>query len=98
ENRGSYTNNRYSSFTKRYYAGPSGELLDAFVFGNFDLGSSTLRLKAGKHSIFWGDVAFNANHSVAYSQMPGDSRKTLSSPGIEAKESVLPLNQVSAQL
>jgi len=94
----SYDNNTYSSFTQRYYNGPSAELLDAFVFGNFDLGSTTLRVKAGKHSIFWGDVAFNANHSVAYSQMPSDSRKSLSSPGVEAKETVLPLAQLSAQL
>lgn len=94
----SYDNNTYSSFTKRYYNGPSAEFLDAFVFGNFELGSTTLRVKAGKHSIFWGDVAFNANHSVAYSQMPGDSRKSLASPGVEAKETVLPLNQISAQL
>lgn len=94
----SYDNNTYSAFTQRYYNGPSAELLDAFVFGNWDLGSTTLRIKAGKHSIFWGDVAFNANHSVAYSQMPNDSRKSLSSPGVEAKETVLPLNQISAQL
>lgn len=94
----SYDNNTYSGFTKRYYNGPSAEFLDAFAFGNFELGSTTLRLKAGKHSIFWGDVAFNANHSVAYSQMPSDTRKSLASPGVEAKETVLPLTQVSGQL
>ena len=94
----SYDNNTYSSFTKRYYNGPSAEVLDAFVFGNFEIGSSTLRVKAGKHSLFWGDVVFNPNHSVAYSQMPSDSRKSLSSPGVEAKETVLPLAQLSAQL
>jgi hypothetical protein len=93
----SYDNNTYSAFTQRFYNGPSAEFLDAFVFGNFELGNTTLRLKAGKHSIFWGDVAFNANHSVAYSQMPSDSRKSLASPGVEAKETVLPLNQISAQ-
>jgi hypothetical protein len=57
-----------------------------------------VRLKVGKHSIFWGDVVFNANHSVAYSQMPGDTRKQLSSPGIEAKETVLPVAQISGQI
>ena len=94
----SYDNDTYSSFTKRYYNGPSAEVLDAFAFGNFDLGGPTLRFKLGKHSVFWGDVAFNANHSVAYSQMPSDSRKSLASPGVEAKETVLPLAQLSAQL
>lgn len=96
--RGSYNNNTYSSSTKRYYAGPSGEFLDAFVFGTFELGSMPIRLKAGKHSLFWGDVVFNATHSVAYSQMPQDTRKQLSSPGIEAKETVLPVNQLSGQI
>lgn len=96
--RGSYNNNTYSSFTERFYNGPSGEILDAFVFGNFDVGGTPVRLKAGKHSLFWGDVIFNANHSVAYSQMPSDTRKQLSSPGIEAKETVLPVNQLSGQV
>ncbi|HSW03554.1 DUF1302 domain-containing protein [Aquabacterium sp.] len=98
QGRGSYTGNTYSSSTKRFYNGPSGEFLDAFVFGNFDVGGMPVRVKLGKHSIFWGDVAFNANHSVAYSQMPTDTRKQLGSPGIEAKETVLPLNQVSGQI
>lgn len=96
--RGSYDNNTYSSFTKRYYNGPSGEILDAFVFGNFEQGKMPVRLKLGKHSIFWGDAIFNANHSAAYSQMPSDSRKQLNSPGIEAKESILPVNQFSGQV
>lgn len=96
--RGSYNNNTYSSSINRYYYGPSGEVLDAFVFGNFEIGSMPVRLKAGKHSLFWGDVTFNANHSVAYSQMPTDTRKQLSSPGIEAKETVLPVNQLSGQI
>ena len=96
--RGSYDNNTYSHSVVRYYNGPSAELLDAFVFGNFDIGGNPVRLKIGKHSIFWGDVAFNANHSVAYSQMPSDTRKQLSSPGIEAKETVLPVAQISGQI
>lgn len=96
--RGSYDNNTYSSFTKRYYNGPSGEILDAFVFGNFEAHNIPVRLKLGKHSIFWGDVIFNANHSAAYSQMPSDTRKQLNSPGIEAKETVLPVNQFSGQV
>lgn len=96
--RGSYDNDTYSSFIKRYYTGPSGEILDAFVFGNFELGNMPVRLKAGKHSLFWGNVIFNANHSAAYSQMPTDTRKQLNSPGIEAKETVLPVNQLSGQI
>jgi hypothetical protein len=98
EARSSYNDNRYSSFTKRFYKGPSGEILDAFAFANFDTLRTPVRVKVGKHSIFWGESVFNANHSVAYSQMPSDTRKTLSSPGIEAKETFLPVNQVSGQI
>jgi hypothetical protein len=36
----SYINNRYTSTITRFYQGPSGELLDAFVFGRFDVGSA----------------------------------------------------------
>ncbi len=98
EDRTSYNDSRYSSFTKRFYKGPSAEVLDAFVFANFDMLRTPVRIKAGKHSIFWGESIFNANHSVAYSQMPSDTRKSLSSPGVEAKETFLPVNQVSGQV
>ena len=94
----SYDNNTYSSFTKRFYNGPSAEFLDAFVFGNWDFGGSTLRLKAGKHSIFWGDVVFNATTAWPIRRCPAIRASRLSSPGVEAKETVLPLNQLSAQL
>ncbi|NMG76455.1 DUF1302 domain-containing protein, partial [Aromatoleum diolicum] len=40
----SYTDHEYSRYTKRYYAGPSGEVLDAFVFANFDAASVPVRL------------------------------------------------------
>jgi hypothetical protein len=97
--RSSYTNDRYSSFTKRFYRGPSGEILDAFVFGNWDFGESkAVRAKLGQHAIYWGESVFNANHSVAYSQAPVDGRKALTSPGIEAKETFLPIDQLSGQL
>jgi len=97
--RSSYTGDRYTSFTDRFYRGPSGEILDAFVFGNFDFGESkAVRVKFGQHAIFWGESVFNANHSVAYSQAPVDARKALTSPGIEAKETFLPITQLSAQL
>ena len=77
---GSYDNNTYSSFTKRYYNGPPASCLDAFVFGNFEVAGRPVRLKLGKHSLFWGDRRSTRNHSVAYSQMPNDTRKQLNSP------------------
>ncbi|HJV26995.1 MAG TPA: DUF1302 domain-containing protein [Aromatoleum sp.] len=95
----SYRNHEYSHYTKRLYHGPSGELLDAFVFGNFDAGDVPVRLKAGRHTVFWGESLFlnGALNSVSYSQMPLDLQKGFATPGVEAKELFRPLNQVSGQ-
>lgn len=95
----SYRNNQYSSYTKRYYAGPSGELLDAFAFSNFDLGNTPVKAKLGRHTVFWGEAMFlgGAMHGISYSQMPLDLQKGFATPGVEAKELFRPLNQLSAQ-
>ena len=95
----SYANKVYSDYTKRFYRGPSGELLDAFVFNNFDLGDVPVRLKFGRHTVFWGESLFlgGALHSVSYAQMPLDLQKGFATPGTEAKELFRPLNQLSGQ-
>ncbi|MCK8688355.1 DUF1302 domain-containing protein, partial [Pseudomonas umsongensis] len=51
----SYTNGHYSNFTKRYHRGPSGELLDAFAFTRFDLGDIPVSVRAGRHTVYWGN-------------------------------------------
>ncbi|MDD5295723.1 MAG: DUF1302 domain-containing protein [Rhodocyclaceae bacterium] len=95
----SYAGNQLSPYVKRFYAGPSGEILDAFVFGNFDMGGVPVKLKAGRHTVFWGESMFlnGALHSVSYAQMPIDLQKGFATPGTEAKELFRPLNQISGQ-
>lgn len=95
----SYVDNRYSNTTRRFYEGPSGEILDAFVFGSADVGNVPVRAKAGRHTIYWGESLFLTGHlhSVAYSQNPLDLQKGFATPGTEAKELFRPLNQLSAQ-
>lgn len=95
----SYNNSQYSNYTKRYYAGPSGEILDAFVFTNFDAGDVPVKLKVGRHTVFWGEALLlgGAMHGVSYSQMPLDLQKGFATPGVEAKELFRPLNQISGQ-
>lgn len=95
----SYTGNKYSNYVKRYYAGPSGELLDAFAFGKFHLAGVPISVKAGRHTEFWGEsLLLNGSmHSVAYSQTPLDLQKGFATPGVEAKELFRPLNNISAQ-
>lgn len=89
------TGGSYTDYTKRYVAGPSGEFLDAFVFGKFDLGEVPLNVKLGQHNIYWGESLFSFVNGVSYSQGPVDFRKAIATPGIEAKEVFRPLNQVS---
>jgi hypothetical protein len=87
----------YSSGTTRFTRGPSGELLDAFGFANFNLGDVPVNLKAGRHTIYWGESLLTATHGIAYSQEAVDFQKALGSPGSQVKELFRPLNQISAQ-
>ncbi|MCY1277666.1 hypothetical protein D9M68_306250 [compost metagenome] len=90
-----YPNNKFTNDVERYYK-QSGEILDAFAFTRFDLGSVPVNLKAGRHNIYWGESLFTFGDSIAYGQGPLDLRKATSTPGIEAKELFLPQSQVSA--
>lgn len=97
---GAYPNDRYNSSAKRFTRGPSGELLDAFVFTKFEAGEVPVSLKLGRHNVYWGESMFSLTNSIAYSQGSLDSIKGTASPGTQAKELFLPLNQfsVSAQV
>lgn len=92
-----YIGNRFSDYVQRYYAGPSGEFLDAFVWKNFSLGGTDLAVKAGRHAVLWGEATFpvaSAN-SVAADMAPSDQQKQVLSPGATAKETTLPINQLT---
>ncbi|MDM0106961.1 DUF1302 domain-containing protein [Variovorax sp. J22R24] len=93
----SYVNKRYSDYTSRFYQGPSGEMLDAFVFGGADIGNVPVRGKLGRQTLYWGESLFLGGnlHGVAYAQNPLDLQKGFATPGVEAKELFRPLNQVS---
>jgi uncharacterized protein DUF1302 len=95
----SYVNHEYSNYVKNLYHGPSGEWLDAFAFTNFDAGEVPVKLKAGRHTVFWGESLFlnGALNGISYAQMPLDLQKGFATPGVEAKELFRPLNQVSGQ-
>jgi len=95
----SYINHKYSDYINRFYQGPSGEILDAFVFAGFDLGDAPTSVKIGRHSIYWGESLFLGGnlHGVAYAQNPLDLQKGFATVGVEAKELFRPLGQISAQ-
>lgn len=87
-----------SNFADRYYNGPSGELLDAFVFYNGEIGESLFNVKLGSHTQYWGETLFNAANGINYGQSALDLGKLYSVPGTEAKELFIPRNQLSASL
>ncbi|MWV17041.1 DUF1302 family protein [Pseudomonas sp. L-22-4S-12] len=89
-----------SNYATRYYRGPSGEIMDAFVFGSFDLGNMPLNARFGRHTVNWGEslLGSGAIHGISYGQAPLDQAKALALPGVEAKELYLPRTQLSTQL
>lgn len=93
----SYADGKLSRQAQRYYNGPSGEILDAFVFGSFNLGSTPVAVKAGQHSLIWGVSQVNASDSISWSQQPANFQKGAESPGASPKELAMPLPQLSFQ-
>ncbi|MBK6280552.1 MAG: DUF1302 family protein [Gammaproteobacteria bacterium] len=80
------------------YAYKGGELLDAFVFANFEVGKSEASVRAGRHTLYWGQSLFasGATNGIAGAMAPIDQSKGLGVPGSEAKELFLPTNKLSA--
>jgi hypothetical protein len=78
-----------------HYAG--GELLDAFAFANFDIGDTAWGVRAGRHTIYWGNSLLTAGaiSGVGASMAPIDISKALAVPGSEAKELFMPSNKIS---
>lgn len=89
------TGGPYTGYTQRWNIGPSGESLDAFVYGKFDIADVPVNIRLGQHNIYWGESVFSFVGGIAYAQGPVDIRKAVASPGAEAKELFKPLNQLS---
>ncbi len=73
------------------------ELLDAFVFGKADVGSSKLTFRAGQHTLLWGETLFFGANGIAGGQSPIDIAKAVSVPNTQFKELIRPVPQLSAQ-
>lgn len=86
-------NDEFTSRT-RYYSGGRTRLLDAYVFGGWRFDNDTmLDVKAGRHIESWGESLYYPG--VNGVQNPSDAVKA-SQPGVEVKEVLLPVGQVSA--
>nr|WP_299689945.1 DUF1302 family protein [Hydrocarboniphaga sp.] len=87
-----YSNNKFSSYTKRYYQ-RGAQLLDAFVFGNFDIAGHASSVRIGRLTQFWGNALIFGAEGINYSQNASDNIKALNSPGTQAKELAIPRAQ-----
>lgn len=89
----------YDEFTPgtRDVAGRKAEMLDWFVFGRHELGGKTLSWRLGQHSLVWGTSLFFGMNGMAKGMAPTDVYK-LSIPGTQAKETTIPVPQLSATL
>jgi len=86
-------NDEFTDRTRKL-SGNNARLLDAYVYGNFDVGETQyLSVKAGRHLVAGGESLFWAN--ISQGQAPVDATK-FNVPGTEAKDSYLPVGQVSA--
>lgn len=90
--------NEFPASTRKL-AGEKAELLDAFVFGGWDLGEGRrLTARLGRHALVYGESLFFGDNGIARAQGPNDINKLLSSPNAQFKEIIRPVPQVSAQL
>ena len=78
--------------------GRDGEILDAFVYGKFDLGASRATVRAGKHSLVWGESLFFGANGIAGGMMPVDVVKLASVPSTQFKEAIRPVSMLSGQM
>jgi len=83
----------------RKLAGRKAEVLDAFVFGGWDLGEGRkLTARFGRHALQYGETLFFGDNGIARAQGPVDVFKLLGSPNAQFKEIIRPVPQLSTQL
>lgn len=89
-----------SPYAERNFAGPRGELLDAFAFTKFTISDIPVNAKVGRHTVYWGEslLGNGGTHGISYGQSAIDVAKAFAQPGVELKELFRPLNQVSVQI
>ena len=85
--------------TTRKLAGRKAEILDAFIFGGWDIGAGRkLTARLGQHALVYGETLFFGDNGIARAQGPMDVMKLQASPNAQFKEVIRPVPQVSGQL
>ena len=75
-------------YTKRYAKGLYGEFLDAFTFTTFDVADVPVDVKAGQHTVYWGEglLLGGAVHGISYRRTRSTCGRASRRPAVEAKE------------
>jgi len=89
----------FNEFTPgtRDVAGRKAEMLDWFVFGRNEIADKMLSYRLGQHSLIWGTSMFFGMNGIAKGMAPIDVYK-LNIPGTQAKETTIPVPQLSSTL
>lgn len=87
----------FTSDTEKLH-GRKAELLDAFIFGRFELGQTRATFRVGRHSLIWGESLFLGANGIAAGQASVDIAKAQSVPNTQFKELIRPIEQISGQV
>jgi len=85
------TDPKYKEYTDetKDAAGSGYDLLDAFVWYNFDIGDIPVSARAGRQVISWGESTFIRGSINAINPIDASAARK---PGVEVKEVLLPVN------
>lgn len=88
--------NKWTEGTRDLVLGHA-ELLDAFAFGKFSVGNSTLSVRGGQYALEWGESLFFGSNGIAGGMAPMDILKLVAVPSSQFKEVIRPVPQISMQ-
>ena len=91
----SVANTEFTRYARKW-AGRHAEVYDAFVHSGVDLGGHDLSVRLGRHTLMWGESLLLAGNGISAAQAPVDVNKVLTVPGIQTKDFLMPVNQLSA--
>lgn len=78
----------YNDATKSY-AGKGAEILDAFVWGDFEVAEMPINLRVGRQVVSWGESTFIQGGINSINPLDASAFRR---PGAEIKEGLLPVN------
>ena len=93
----SYSGGKYTDYVNKFYR-TGGQLLDAFVYFNTEVGDKPFYIKAGRLTQYWGNGLLHPWQSLSYSQGGMDGAAAAAAPGTQAKAVFIPRTQINLAL